>query len=153
MGHTHYWDINRNGNQEQWTRGILAAARIIQASPVLLANACGEEGTQPEFSDSGLFFNGVEDDAHESMILPSVVANVEAPPWRQDENPVFNFCKTARKPYDVVVTAVLATLRAYAPDCVTVSSDGDECDWRDGVNLARRVLGDFDIVCPITEEG
>lgn len=156
MGFTHYWYINRNGNQEQWTEGILAASRILQAviseKTVPLANAYGEEGTQPEFGDDGLYFNGVEDDAHESMVLPSVVAQVEAPDYRKDENPVFNFCKTARKPYDVVVTAVLATLRAYAPDCITVASDGGEYDWQEGVNLARRVLGDFDIVCPLEKD-
>lgn len=134
----------------------MAATRIIHAvmyeKTVPLANWTGDEGTTPDFDDHRIAFNGVGDDSHESMNIPTVLSEMEAPPWRKDENPVFYFCKTRRSPYDVVVTAVLATLRAYAPDCITVSSDGGDYDWQDGVNLARRVLGDFDIVCPLEKE-
>jgi hypothetical protein len=47
-------------------------------------------------------------------------------------------CKTARKPYDVVVVACLTFLsRDYGFE---VSSDGDVADWEAGVKLAEDAL-------------
>ena len=38
---------------------------------------------------------------------------------------VFNFCKTARKPYDAVVTSILKYLYFNFPDHFKIDSDGD----------------------------
>ena len=43
------------------------------------------------------------------------------------DNPRWDFCKTARKPYDIVVTACLAVLGEHG---LAITSDGDEQDWR-----------------------
>ena len=49
-------------------------------------------------------------------------------PW------VFNFCKTARKPYDTYVTATLiAALDHWGSDVVKVSSDGSIQEWEEGI--------------------
>lgn len=48
-------------------------------------------------------FNGVEDDGHETFYLPKKKRS-------------FNFCKTARKPYDIAVAMVLLACHAVAPD-------------------------------------
>ena len=49
----------------------------------------------------------------------------------------YEFCKTAEKPYDRYVKAVLVIANFYAPNALTVSSDGnDPNDWNEGVRLA-----------------
>ena len=50
------------------------------------------------------------------------------------------FCKTAYKPYDIVVTACLVILQYRLGDAIQVSSDGGAVDWVAGVNLARSVI-------------
>lgn len=59
----------------------------------------------------------------------------------------FNCCKTAYRPYDLAVTAVLIALKHHFPKC-KVSTDGEEKDWLDGKILCNNILGygmDFNI--------
>lgn len=59
----------------------------------------------------------------------------------------FECCKTAYRPYDLAVTAVLIALKHYFPEC-TISSDGEDKDWLDGQFLCNNLLGygmDFNI--------
>jgi len=72
-------------------------------------------------------FNGKDDEGHETFMLT---------PDPSD----FNFCKTAQKPYDLVVVAILCLL-AHRTD-TGVSSDGDRSDWAEGLKLAQRVAPD-----------
>ena len=62
----------------------------------------------------------------------------------------FFFCKTAQKPYDVVVVACLAVLKHRMKDLIVISSDGDSADWWLGVAMARRILK-ADIKNPIRD--
>ncbi|PWC64028.1 hypothetical protein TSH7_10065 [Azospirillum sp. TSH7] len=50
------------------------------------------------------------------------------------------FCKTARKPYDLVVCAVLAVAQMVAPDAISVTSDGDSDDWWPAIEWASLTL-------------
>lgn len=67
-------------------------------------------------------FNGVGELSHETFLL-------------MIENPSFEFCKTARKPYDLPVCCMLILASLFA-DSGEISSDGigeSYCDqeWRD----------------------
>jgi len=53
----------------------------------------------------------------------------------------FDFCKTARKPYDLAVTASLVALKKHFGGEVDISSDGDEEGFIDGKKLCQSVLG------------
>ena len=52
----------------------------------------------------------------------------------------FRSCKTAYRPYDLTVTAVLIALKHHFP-VSEISSDGEEKDWLDGRILCNNVLG------------
>jgi hypothetical protein len=52
----------------------------------------------------------------------------------------FSCCKTAYKPYDLFVTAVLIAAKHHFGDLLTVSSDGEESNWEDGRRLCAEVL-------------
>jgi hypothetical protein len=59
----------------------------------------------------------------------------------------FNCCKTAYRPYDLIITAVLISLKHYFPEC-QIHSDGEDKDWLDGKFLCNNLLGyglDFEI--------
>lgn len=79
----------------------------------------------------------MEEDSHESF----VIAN---------EATEFTFCKTARKPYDAVVCAVLILAKAYFGKNIEISSDGDWAEWQEGKDLLVELVEDVkdeDITC------
>ena len=125
MGYTHY------------TRGYLMlhddfladVQKIIDASDAVIR---GWDGTgEPTVSNAEIRLNGdaFEDLDHETFVLVDGVNHS-------------TFCKTARKPYDEVVTAILLRATFYSKR-FKVSSDGDfENDWKDGRELYARVFGE-----------
>jgi hypothetical protein len=70
---------------------------------------------------------GNEDLGHETFCLRRTAGKVEK--WQGNSNHLFSCCKTARKPYDLMVTACLILYKYYFP-YVEVHSDGDEEDWQ-----------------------
>jgi len=78
--------------------------------------------------------------SHETFWFPRVM---EMEPYdKPDEcGRYFQFCKTAFKPYDVLVTATLIIAKHRFGDAIQVSSDGDQKDWFDGQMLCQSVLG------------
>lgn len=52
----------------------------------------------------------------------------------------FTSCKTAYRPYDLTVTAILIAVKHHFPKCV-VKTDGQEKDWLDGMFLCNNLLG------------
>jgi hypothetical protein len=130
MGYTHY--VRQSDGIEPTTFARLSqeAARVasIAWSEDLagegIAYEFNEPDKDPEFTPELIRFNGKGNEGHETFILT---------PGASD----FNFCKTARKPYDIVVVAILCLL-AHRTGAV-VSSDGGISDWTDGLALAQRV--------------
>lgn len=57
------------------------------------------------------------------------------------EDDKFSFCKTAFRPYDLVVTAVLIAAKEHFGENIEVSSDGDDSNWLDAKILCNNVLG------------
>lgn len=142
MGYTHYWTQTRDLTQEEFGDFIGAARRIINTAsgkptdtagesyPGVPVQICGPLGEgDPTLSKDELALNGNGPNLdHESFVINRTI-NADA--W--------NFCKTARKPYDVVVTALLIVLaNDYGFE---VSSDGDVPDWEAGEKLVAEALG------------
>lgn len=122
MGYTHYWE---SGPISPDTLAALATdvRNIVLASELPIA---GWDGTgEPEYGPDRISLNGIGDDAHESFVI--------------EPSGEWTFCKTAYKPYDVVVTAALLALRDRTG--ARLSSDGDTPDWIAGHALAERATG------------
>jgi hypothetical protein len=95
------------------------------------------------------------DCSHESVVIPRVVRNgapigriayddaagkpVENPP--EEVGKYFECCKTAYKPYDVAVTAVLVSAKQHFGSAFRITSDGDLEHWQDGMALCQELLG------------
>jgi hypothetical protein len=111
--------------------------KLIKASPVPLAGGLGK-GKPKITTGKSVVFNGVEKDGndHETFSFPDDGGR--------------NFCKTAQKPYDLVVVACLAAAKDRLGPLLEVSSDGDPDEWEEGVAFASKVLERV-IANPITE--
>jgi len=53
---------------------------------------------------------------------------------------IFNFCKTARKPYDIVVCVCLLICKHYLGDDIAISSDGNLEEWMPAIELYEQVF-------------
>jgi hypothetical protein len=148
MGYTHYWNQPRDFTAATWAevcedvRAILNNVQHVQG--ITLANGMGDAGTQPEITDEKIWFNGAgEDGQYETFDVWRKRPAKEA--WEKRRGN--NFCKTARRPYDLAVCAVLIYLEGVHG--FRVSSDGEGFDWLTAVEVARaavpRYANQFDI--------
>ena len=128
MGYTHYWTIKDELNREkfiEWAEGVKVIVETAIEAGIPLGNGLGDD--KPELSDSLVVFNGVGDGSHESFALSI-------------DGDGFNFCKTARKPYDAVVTASLIHAKKIFGPAIEVSSDGGWDEWEGGQLLYETVF-------------
>lgn len=91
----------------------------------------------PEITDEHIRFNGFGNAGHETFILEPTMES-------------FAFCKTAQKPYDVAVVAILHCASVIAG--VEFTSDGDEKDLADGVYMGSMVMETLGIM-PAVKHG
>jgi hypothetical protein len=123
MGYTHYWKQTRNLTPAEIGDIVACVHKVNDATDVLIAGWNGKG--EPTLGPDRVTFNGVGDDGYETF---TIVADKG-----------LSFCKTDRRPYDVVVTAMLTILAAdYG---FKVQSDGNFGDWEHGVRLASKAMG------------
>lgn len=129
MGYSHYW---RRPLQEitpdAWQKICQDAAKLIAAGPPV-AWEYDEPKRLPEVSPELIRFNGRGKDGHETFVFPRI-----------PEDP-FAFCKTAEKPYDKTVCAVLAVINDHVPTLARITSDGNSEEWQPALDWAAGILG------------
>ena len=130
MGYTHYWTITKEltpAQFKEWTNGVKAIVETATEAGIALGNGLGFDA--PNIDETLVAFNGVGEGGHETFGIRL-----------GDEG--FDFCKTAEKPYDAVVTASLIHAKKIFGDAIEISSDGNWHDWDSGKVLYETV---FDI--------
>ena len=134
MGYTHYWII-KDTTKNLCVPNIAQDVRaILMAGETPIADGWGTPGTEPLVNEDMVDFNGVGDECHEGFSFP--------PEKGSSTTDVFDFCKTARKPYDTVVCAAIMAVKHHLKGNVRVSSDGDfdEPLWQNAYLLYHRAL-------------
>lgn len=134
MGYTHYYTKTGSSIDDarlfemfvHGARQIIEHATIVEG--IELADGMGERLEGWECTNETVRFNGYNADSHETFS------------WSLDSSG-FGFTKTARKPYDAVVTACLIHLKNVYGDLVDIGSDGNWSEWRDGARLYRNATG------------
>ena len=119
MGYTHYWYKIPNIPQAKFTALIEDFKTISPHFEDLL-------DCNPIRKDE-LFFNGIGEDGHETFVFEKDVdMNGRFIQYEDDETKsrIFNFCKTAQKPYDIAVCCALIIAKKHLGDGIKVSSDG-----------------------------
>jgi hypothetical protein len=123
MGYTHYWTVKEPISADAFAKiqeGIKAIIETATEAGIPIAD---------ESTDGVIAFNGVGANSHETFVI-------------KVGDTGFNFCKTAEKPYDSVVTASLILLNKELGLEVLISSDGGWHNWQGGRLLYETV---FDI--------
>lgn len=154
MGYTHYTyrPVKNAGSAYFYGKLALDAKKLCDyanANGIRVRN--GEGLGEPEFTEFNFSINGDaeafdngRDLAHETFYWAGIPEQSE---WRKGESDYFSFCKTAFKPYDAVITAILIRAKTIYGDCVRISSDGDWQDWQAGREMYQTVFGEV-AECP-----
>lgn len=162
MGYTHYWYKIPKIEQKVWD-DIIKDFNIILPSVKkhleLKDRLTDEEkkagwGSQKlRVTKDDIFFNGIGENAHETFVFERVVDmnargrliqynEPEAAVNAQQIVPhIFNFCKTARKPYDDAVTCALVVAKHHMKKDIKIHSDGDLSNWQYAKKKCQDKLG------------
>ncbi|KAI9707578.1 MAG: hypothetical protein M1836_000539 [Candelina mexicana] len=142
MGYTHYFFNIGDADPERWARIF---PQLIRDTTLLINNCgveiCGPRGQGPPIvNEETIQINGPEGrGSHETFTLYD---------WGGDK-----FCKTARKPYDVVVTAVLLRAHMLFGEGTDIRSDGNWDEWIEGRQLVERLFPGEEVTCPWAGKG
>ena len=147
MGYTHYWRQLRDFTDTEWQELTRLAKLIIADNEGTLSDGFGDGG-KPEVNGEHIWFNGLGEDSHETFRITKK---------KPEED--FEFCKTARKPYDKYVVAVLCALYNIEVKewplgdgkIMSISSDGNTEDWTEGLFHAVRSTRKEEMYCPIRD--
>jgi len=107
MGYTHYWSIEKTIKIK--TKMVKDLQKIIYKHKEIIQFESDDE-QEPICNSNGIRFNGIDDDGHETFNVLFT---------KHD-----NFCKTARKPYDLAVCECLLIIKGWFGDSMELSSDG-----------------------------
>ena len=154
MGYTHYFRTPKTLGKRAFKAFAKDCKQIVGFADfemgLELAGPMGDG--DPEITDEVVSLNGLGEDSHEAF---HISREKEVEDWETPKNGLyFNFCKTAQKPYDPIVVAILIALKKHFPK-VIISSDGSKKDWEEGLEICKKLfVGDLDLEFkPISIEG
>ena len=142
MGYSHYWTFQRSGLPhgelaERYQRAVVEIKHLRKRLPknIVVAGPLGEG--RPKLINELVCFNGDSSKNldHETFCVP---LTKDANSFSND--PDWDFCKTARKPYDLLVCASLLSFSRALPSVFTFESDGNIYgeDWAEATEFYRR---------------
>ena len=173
MGYTHYWRQLRDFTDTEWQE-LTRLTKLITADGLgVLAHHpdaingdeyYGEKEDDVFTIDSEqIRFNGIGKDGHETFLITKKKRAKEDYEEQEayDRQGAFDFCKTAQKPYDKYVVAVLCALynlsdappqrNRSAHPMSEITSDGNTEDWTEGLFHAVRSTRQEEMYCPIRD--
>ncbi len=146
MGYTHYWHVTEPGiSPSSWdaiTKDVkhlfanlpehsASGGGLFAEAPLGLVRAYDRPSVGPEVSENLIAFNG-----------KTFSKNLGHEDFRLERQASHESCKTARKPYDLAVCAVLMVALRHAPEQVRLSlDDGYVPDWQPALDWVTEVLG------------
>lgn len=124
MGYTHYMEMDKKisaANKKKIVADMKVLEKHFKANGLQLFDGIGEK-KGVAYKKNYFTFNGdsSKGEAHESFYVE----------YGEDD---YNFCKTARKPYDVAVTAAMVMIKTHLGDAVRISGDGSFEGFNDGI--------------------
>ena len=134
MGYTHYWEFRKPVNEiengyEKYRKAVAMFKEGLKKMPeVELGNGVGKD--EPIITDTKLVFNGRADKGEDYETFSICVDNEDC----YD----FDFCKTARQPYDPAVCLALLCFKEAFGDNFSYRSDG--CMGEEGWPKALEIM-------------
>ena len=171
MGYTHYWERQKRYSRQDFNKVVSDCHKLIDyysncstsftpygGQEFCLADGTGEKMDKHEFlkansHSSGFIrfngrtkdFNGL-DGSHETFMFDRVITSkhyfaTSRHPIKKTTKFYFECCKTAQKPYDLMVCACLIIMKYHLERDIAVRSDGEADDWGHAVDFVNDVLG------------
>jgi len=115
MGYTNYWTQHKPFTQKEWN--------AIKKEYDYIKENFNDVIIKDESENAGeIVFNGLKENEndHETFYISRFFRE----PWYRGDNVKFNFCKTARKPYDLAVWHMLTFMKMIAPNSIDIRRDG-----------------------------
>ena len=136
MGYTHYWTIFQEEIPQDIWRSF--ASDFIKILPQFMDKLDHETDQKFDINGNHIIFNGIGEQGHETFSM-----NIKNPMEKSHTGRIeyFDFCKTARKEYDIAVCCALIIAKKHFADIISVASDGSEEDgWDKAKELCQKVL-------------
>jgi hypothetical protein len=158
MGYTHYWTYKPNAiiDIEELRKRFRRAVEIVYKAKNLIDHQYEHRGQaggfyddikckikgglgegRPMINESQIWFNGDAKTGtnHDTFSIQ----------WYPSVGKEKGFCKTARKPYDVLVCVTLLAMNEQfkGTGAFTFSSDGDNSEWETAKDIFTRITGSF----------
>lgn len=147
MGYSHYWYRSRSVPEPadayaRFAMGVKALIATAEQHGIRIAGWDG--GTKqawPEITEGYVKYNGWQNEAYETFTWVAEIPPVNAW-WSDDPEEDFDSCKTAMKPYDVLVCASLILAKSIYGPGVRIVSDGEwnGMEWLDGRLLYKETF-------------
>jgi hypothetical protein len=134
MGYTHYWTQNKSFSSDEWLSLKQRVGKIINWAKENGIKIVSEfiQNELPIIDDDSIQFNGYQDEGHETFCIKREFSKRRAS----------NFCKTAGKPYDLIVCLTLIAIGDLNPDILKVTSDGEWGeDWHEAECTYQEIFG------------
>ena len=142
MGYTHYWSHDDDLDPSALIRALNDCREVAEAVLKRGIVLRGPDGTgEPEISELGIDLNGDGEESHETFSFP--VQGETAERAKRLYGYLWAFCKTARKPYDLAVCAMLLVFKHHLGKQLRLDSDGGRQpdEWLPAERLVKEVLG------------
>ena len=137
MGYTHYFYTKPTLDAGQFKLLAKDVKKLLKGDDNILCFEYDKPKQKPQVTDELIRFNGKLEDGHETFYLSRITPVSD---YCSNKEMAFAFCKTAHKPYDVYVTAVLILAKNRLGSDIRVSSDGQLVDWNAGQQLVEKVF-------------
>jgi hypothetical protein len=122
---------------------MTVAADIIKATTIKVQRESDDPGPVV-ITETEILFNGPGEKGHETFYFTREVDADEVASRilsGRGDGLAFAFCKTAFKPYDEVVCALLIAAKEVFGDDIKISSDGTWDEWAAGRQLYTKATG------------
>jgi|TARA_R110000796_G_scaffold214842_1_gene330840 hypothetical protein len=135
MGYTHYWNIyEKEIPQNIWFDFAHDFVKVLPHFYKLLDNTTDQKF---RVDSESIIFNGIGEQGHETFTM-----NRKNPMEKSynDKYEYFDFCKTARKEYDIAVCCALIVAKKHFGDIINISSDGNNEELEEANSLCKNIL-------------
>jgi len=139
LGYTHYWYKVRELKQDSFDDFVRDFITILPNFRNVLEQNEGNDQALA-INNQLVIFNGIQENSHETFYFDRVTRKGSYE-QTNDSGKIFNFTKTARKPYDIAVCSALIIAKQHFGDSIEISSDGDNEEWTEAKILCQKVLG------------
>lgn len=134
MGYTIYWECKKAITKDEARLIVQEIRKLINDNSSIIKIDIEETEYN---NDYAITFNGIDDNSHETFCFK---INSE----KEKEKFGFQFCKTARKPYDTYVKKALLIIQNITNNKLKISCDGwnDEtefAEWKDHIRNIQKI--------------